>query len=180
MNPSEKARQALRVALAQTGDRDALDGLLSDIQRPLYAHVASILGDRELAFDVLQSSLLLVARRLGSLRDPRWFRAWAYRIATREAVRTPKRRARYKEHFTDDSLMVADAPVEEPAYDPALVRACLDRIELLPAGARTVIRMHYLDELTLIEVAEALEIPLGTVKSRLSYGLAHLRAGLAE
>ena len=78
MSPSEKARLALRVALAQSGDRDALDQLLSDIQRPLYAHVASILGDRELAFDVLQSSLLLVARRLRSLRDPRWFRAWAY------------------------------------------------------------------------------------------------------
>jgi RNA polymerase sigma factor (sigma-70 family) len=179
VSPSEKARLALRVALAQSGDRDALDGLLIDIQRPLYAHVASILGDRELAFDVLQSSLLLVARRLRSLRDPRWFRAWAYRIATREAVRSAQRRARYKEHFTDDSLPLAEVPVEEPAYDPALVRACLDQIELLPAGARTVIRLHYLDELTLIEVAEALEIPLGTVKSRLAYGLAHLRGGLA-
>lgn len=179
MSPNDQARLALRVALAQSGDRDALDQLLSGIQRPLYAHIAAILGDREQAYDVLQSSLLLVARRLGSLRDPRWFRAWAYRIATREAVRTAKRRTRDKGLFADEPVEVAEVPAEEPAYDPALVRACLDRIDLLPAGARTVIRMHYLDELTLVEVAEALELPLGTVKSRLAYGLAQLRAGLA-
>jgi len=178
VSPNEQARLALQVALAQSGDRDALDQLLSGIQRPLYAHVAAILGDREQAFDVLQSSLLLVARRLGSLRDPRWFRAWAYRIATREAVRASRRRTRHRDLFADESVPIADVPVEEPAYDPAVVRACLDRIELLPAGARAVIRMHYLDELTLVEVAEALELPLGTVKSRLAYGLARLRTNL--
>lgn len=176
MSPEDRARLTLRVALAQSGDRRALDSLLRDHQQPLYRHVRAILGDGERAFDVLQSTLLLIARRLATLRDPRWFRAWAFRIATREAVRAARRlaldRALFDEGETDEAERV---PAEEPAYDPALIRACADRVDALPPAARLVLRLHYLDELTLPEVAEALELPLGTVKSRLSYGLARLR-----
>ena len=174
-----EARLALRVALAQSGDRKALDALLRDHQRPLYGHVRAIVGDSDLAFDVLQASLFLVARRLGGLRDPRWFRAWAFRIATREAVRAVRRRSRDRARFEDvDEL--ADVPAEAPVYDPALVRACADRLDGLPPAAQVVLRLHYLEELTLPEVAEVLELPLGTVKSRLAYGLARLRAAIGR
>ena len=175
MSPEERTRLALRVALAQSGDRGALDRLLRDHQQPLYRHVRAILGDGELAYDVLQASLLLVARRLTSLRDPRWFRAWAFRIATREAVRAARRQARDRALF-DDAEAIDQVAAAEPAYDPALVRACAGRLDALPPAARIVLRLHYLEELTLLETAEALELPLGTVKSRLAYGLARLRA----
>jgi RNA polymerase sigma-70 factor, ECF subfamily len=176
VSPEKSGRLALRVALAQSGDRRALDHLLRDHQQPLYHHVRAILGDGELAYDVLQAVLLLVARRLTGLRDPRWFRAWAFRIATREAVRAARRRSRDRALFDDAAEAEAEAaPADESVYDPALVRACVDRIEALSPAARLVLRLHYLEELTLPEVAEALELPLGTVKSRLAYGLARLR-----
>ena len=72
-----QAASILRVARAQSGDRAALEALLRDHQQPLYRHVRTITGDSDLAFDVLQSVLWVIARRLGTLRDPRWFRAWA-------------------------------------------------------------------------------------------------------
>lgn len=178
MSPEQRARLALQVALAQSGDRGALDRLLRDHQQALYGHVRSILGDGELAYDVLQASLLLVACRLTSLKDPRWFRAWAYRIATREAVRAAKRQSRDRALF-DDAEGIEDVRAEEPVYDPALVRACADQIDTLPPAGRVVLRLHYLEELTLFEVAEALELPLGTVKSRLAYGLARLREAVS-
>ena len=174
--PPERAALVLRVARAQSGDRQALDRLLRDHQRPLYRHVRAIVRDAELAYDVLQASLLIVARRLGGLRDPRWFRAWAFRIATREAVRAVRRRTRDRAFFDDDAVLEhIQAPAAAPACDPAWVRACGEALAALPPGAQLALRLHYLEDMTLVEVAEALEIPLGTVKSRLAYGLARLR-----
>jgi RNA polymerase sigma factor (sigma-70 family) len=171
------AALVLCVARAQSGDRPALEMLLRDHQRPLYRHVRTITGDGDLAYDVLQSVLWIVARRLGSLRDPRWFRAWAYRIATREAVRAARRRKRDLDLF-DEAATIDAAEAEAPLVDPLLVRACADRLAALPPAAELTLRLHYLEEMTLVEIAEALEVPVGTVKSRLAYGLARLRAQL--
>ena len=163
------------MALAQSGDRRALDRLLRDFQAPLYRHACTIVGDPDLALDALQASLLLVARRLGALRDPRWFRAWAYRITTRESLRVARRRGRDRQLF-DDGIEVEtlgrSAPEADAAAPPPL---WTERLSDLPPGAQVVLRLHFLEEMRLAEIAEALEVPLGTVKSRLAYGLARLR-----
>ena len=139
----------------------------------MFRHARTILGDEEEALDVAQTSLLLIARKLGTLHDPRWFRAWAYRIVTREAVRAAKRRRRYRLAF-DDRVGVETMDVPVPA-EAELAALCGEAIDHLPPGAQAVARLHYRDGLTLIEIAEALELPLGTVKSRLAYALVRLR-----
>lgn len=147
---------------------------MRDHQQALYRHACTILGDADLALDALQASLLLIARRLGTVRDPRWFRAWAYRITTRESLRLA-RRGRDRQIFSDEvpieTLGVA-VPEEEPDDLPLLVA---ERLSDLPPAAQIVLRLHYVEEMRLAEIAEALEAPLGTVKSRLAYGLARLR-----
>lgn len=171
-----RAELVLRVARAQAGDRHALDQLLRDHQEPLYRHLLSITGNRDLAFDALQNSLLLVARRLGGLRDPRWFKAWAYRIATREAVRTLKRESRFDDRRADAELADhVETTLPDEHFDAREIRACIDHLVGLPPACQIVVRLHYLEEMTFVEIAEALEIPVGTVKSRLAYGLARLR-----
>ena len=176
---------ALAVARAAGGDRAALDRLLRALQAPLFAHVRGITGDDALAADVLQRALLQLCRRLGTLRDPRWARAWAYRIATREAVRATRRERAWRDALADDDALALHAatPAEpwaddERPFDDALVARVLALLDALPPGARVVVRLHYLDGLTLPEVAEALEIPVGTAKSRLAYGLGVLRERL--
>jgi len=113
---------ALRVALAQSGDRRALDLLLRDHQAPLYRHACTIVSDPDLALDALQASLLLIARRLGTVRDPRWFRAWAYRITTRESLRVARRLGRDRRMFNDeipvDTLAIAVPPRRRPTWWP--------------------------------------------------------------
>ena len=177
--PAPDAALALRVALAQSGDRAALDRLLRDHQHALYRHARTIVRDEDLALDVLQASLLLIARRLATLREPRWFRAWAYRITTREAVRAARRRGRETLLF-DDAIPVEglDTPMPDDAAE--LAELCTSAIDRLPTGSRIVVRLHYQDGLTLAEIAEALELPLGTVKSRLAYGLARVRDYVAH
>lgn len=170
------------VARAQTGDRAALDAVLRELQAPLWAHVRGIVRDDETAADVLQDVLLTVCRKLSTLRDPRWLRAWAYRIATRAAVRRAHAERSWREALRgEDATAAVDASaaldtVEETAFDASLVAAVPTLVETLSPAARAVVRMHYLDGLSLVEIAEALEVPLGTVKSRLAYGLTAMRA----
>ena len=116
-----------------------------------------------------------MARRLKSLRDPRWFRAWAYRITTRESLRAARRRGRDRQLF-DDGTDVETLDHAAPEDAGGLPPLWTERLAELPAGAQIVLRLHFVEEMRLAEIGEALEVPLGTVKSRLAYGLARLRA----
>jgi len=71
--------------------------------------------------------------------------------------------------------LVQDAAPEAPP-DPELIRQSTEAIDRVPAAAQIVVRLHYLEGLTLAEIAEALQLPIGTVKSRLAYGLQCLRS----
>ena len=172
---ASRSADVVLIGRAQLGDLSALDQLLASIQQPLFRHIAIVLRDDDAAADVLQHVLLAISRKLTSLRDPRWFRPWAYRIATREAVRHARRSRREPQPVEPNDL--ANVPIDEPAtpFGPEEIRQLSEAVTALPPASQIVIRMHYLDGLTQLEVAEALEISLGTVKSRISYGLATLR-----
>lgn len=167
---------ATLAARAQLGDRGALEELLRGLQPQLGDHIRGIVRDDDRTADVLQDVLLIICRRLGTVREARWIRAWAYRIATREAYRSVRRSRRRPEEFLDDLSDFPDSPGGEPEIDHAELLAELPaKLAAVPAGAQVVLRMHYLLSLTQVEIAEALEIPIGTVKSRLAYGLMCLR-----
>jgi RNA polymerase sigma-70 factor (ECF subfamily) len=160
------------VARAQQGDREALDDLLRLAQRPLHQYVTGLLADSAAADDVLQETLFRIARKLRWLSRPAAFRAWAFRIASREAHRHLARRGVAWALDEVDGIAVTD-PDPLPVADPEELRAA---VESLSPSSRAVVALHYWNELPLQEIAEALEIPLGTVKSRLAYGLTQLRA----
>ena len=90
-------RSPVLIGRAQHGDLHALDQLLRALQEPLFRHVNAIVADPHTAEDVLQETLLTVCRKLRTVREPRWFRAWAYRIATRLAVRRARREHRWSD-----------------------------------------------------------------------------------
>jgi RNA polymerase sigma-70 factor (ECF subfamily) len=168
------------IARAQSGDRAALDTVLRALQEPLYRHVLAIVRDPDDARDALQDTLMIIARKLPSLRETVWLRAWAYRIATREAVRHARAAQRWRDALRGDEALATLAAPE--AADPAAATFIADAPQLiaaLPPASEVVIRMHYIDGLTHVEIAEALEIPVGTVKSRLAYGLAALRLSIS-
>lgn len=135
--------------------------------------------DDDAAADVLQDALIIICRRLGSVRDVAWVRAWAYRVATREAVRAARKFHRHAGDLLGDAEGVPAPGAEPPAVDEELLAALPDKLAGVPAGSQIVLRLHYLQSLSQQEVAEALEIPLGTVKSRLAYGLQCLRKAWA-
>ena len=162
-------------ARAQLGDRSALEQLLRALEHPLLDHVRAIVSDQDVADDVLQETLLLVSRKLGSLREPEWVRAWAYRIATREAVRAARAERDPRRETVDDWRDFPVPDVETAVISQELLDEMPARLDEVPRQAQLVLRMRYLEELSQQEIAEALEIPIGTVKSRINYGLGILR-----
>jgi RNA polymerase sigma-70 factor (ECF subfamily) len=176
MRVMPSSHEVLRLLQAQSGDRESLDRLLQAVQGRLHGYLVSLVHDEHLALDLLQDVFVIVIQKLRWLHEPDAFRAWLYRIASRCAFRALKTSRRLASAHDPDTLLetvAADAPEEPP--DPELV----DRIPALLAqvspASRAVLSLHYLQEMTLQEVADVLEIPLGTAKARLSYGLRALR-----
>ena len=172
--PRQEALWALR---AQCGDREALELLLASVQVPLRSYLRRLVGPAE-ADDVAQEVLILVHRKLRWLEEPDAFRPWVFRIASRAAFRHLKRTRRWREHVDEDDVL-KEIPAHATPPAPELLQSLGSADGLSPAS-RAVLVLHFQEELSLPEVAAVLAIPLGTVKSRLAYGLAALRKQLGE
>ena len=165
------------VLQAQSGSREALDALFKSVQEPLFRYIVTVVNDRHLAEDVLQEVFIRIYRKLRWLREPQAFRAWSYQIATREAFRYLKRERLWTDQVRDEDVLNA-MPVADPVYSPELVRQLPELVGDLSPASRAVIVLYYLHELSLVETAAVLDVPVGTVKSRLAYGLEKLRRRL--
>ena len=163
--------QTLLVLLAQAGDRASLEQLLRDIHAPLRRYISGLVGP-DCADDTLQETALQIFRKLPFLREPAVFRPWAYRIASRIAFSQLKRARRWEP--------LDAAPPEELAalnsnLDQLPDEAFLTLLDLVSPSSRAVLLLRYQHDLSLEETAAVLEIPIGTAKSRLHYGVSTLR-----
>lgn len=165
------------VLRAQSGEREALEGLLRQLQAPLARHLRALAGP-ELADDLLQETLWTVCRKLGGLRDPRLVLAWACRIASRHAGRAMRRvRLEIPVEGRDPAVPSGQESHLEGEVWAARVPGLLASV---PPASRVVLVLHYLQDLSLREVAVALALRPGTVRSRLAYGLRHLARSLGR
>lgn len=173
----EDSSEPILVTLAQNGDREALESLLRRVYRPLRSYIASMASSADVD-DLLQETALLIVQHLDHLQHPTAFRAWVFRIATRHVFRHLKRRARWELRRADASLAL-DLPAREPVPE-TLEPALLSAIERVSPASRAVLLLHYQHHLSLAETAGVLDIPVGTVKSRLAYGISVLRQLIQE
>ena len=174
-HPEEPAPsdQTLLVLLAQAGDRAALEQLLRNSHAPLRRYITRLAG-ADLADDILQETSIQIFRKLRFLREPAVFHAWTLRIASRIAVTHLKRAHRWQP--LEDSALGTVTPDPDLGGPPdAGFLSLLDRVS--PAS-RAVLLLHYQHDLSLEETATILDIPVGTAKSRLHYGVATLRKHL--
>lgn len=172
----ERTQESLWVLRAQSGDRVALNRLLEAAQQRLYRYIVSLVRDASVAEDVLQEVFLRIYRKLRWLKDPALFRSWAYQIATRESFRRLARERVWKDQVRDEELLERVAAPEPDETLRAQLRESLPAVlSRISPASRAVLLLYYVHELSLGETAAVLGIPLGTVKSRLSYGLSKLR-----
>jgi len=165
------------VVRAQAGDAHAFAVLASSAIDRLYAVAYRILRETELARDATQDALLDAWRDIPSLRDPRRWEAWTYRLVVHACYN--QRRSERRLSATIQFLSVNRSSVPDTALSVA------DRDELergfrrLPAEQRAVVVLHHYLGLPLTEVADVLGIPAGTARSRLHHATRRLRAALS-
>ena len=169
--PRQESQWVLR---AQCDDREALELLLRSVQPSLQRYLRGLVGTFH-ADDVLQDVLIVVARKLGWLEDPELFRPWAFRIASRAGFKHLKRERRW---LGDDAELEDVAAPDPPPPDELLQE--LPTMDGISPASRAVLVLHFQEELSLAAVAAILEVPLGTVKSRLAYGLTAIRKQLGH
>ena len=169
-------RETWWVLQAQSGSHEALNELFRSVQEPLFRYIVSLVRDQHLAEDILQEVFIRIYRKLRWLREPEAFRAWSYQIASREAFRHLKRERRWSDQVRDEATLTALPSDGNGGEFPREMMATLPQlVEGLSPASRAVVVLFYLHEMSLVETAAVLDIPVGTVKSRLAYGLQTLR-----
>ncbi|MEX2136304.1 MAG: RNA polymerase sigma factor [Chloroflexota bacterium] len=164
------------VERAQQGDESAYAALAVRIGDRMYATAHHILRDTGRAEDAAQQAMIDIWRMLPQLKDPDRFQAWAYRIVVRAAYAEAGRQRLW------GLRAAAVTPDRTFAPDHATLVADRDQLERgfqrLPIDHRAVVVLKHYAGLSNQEIAEALDIPVGTVRSRLHYSLKTLRAAL--
>jgi len=164
------------VALARNGDREAFSALAASVFDRLYATAVLILRDHSMADDATEETIVRAWRDLPSLRDPDRFDAWLRRLLV-NACRDEGRRQRRRS--PEMTLLPSHEPTIGDSSSALADRDALERgFRRLTPEHRTVIVLHYYQELSLSEVASATSAPLGTVKSRIHHATHALRAAL--
>jgi RNA polymerase sigma-70 factor, ECF subfamily len=164
------------LAAAQTGDRDATDALLRRHVDMIYAVCVRITGNPADAADATQEALIAIVRGLPRFDGRASVRTWMYRIATNACLDELRRRGRRPRPGLDDTV------VEQPSDHPALDETVVDRITIdealtrLPEDFRAAVVLRDVQGMDYAQIAEVLQVPLGTVRSRIARG----RQGLTE
>ncbi len=180
-------RSLVRRCLA--GDERAYRELIERYQRAVYSVALRMLGRVEDAEDVTQETFVRMFRALDRYDPARPLRAWLLTIASRLAIDQLRRRAARHVPLVQQEPGGEEYPLEVPDTGPLPERVAIEReeerqadrlIQSLPPHYRIVVIMRHLQELSYEEIAEALQLPLGTVKARIHRAREILKRRLGE
>jgi RNA polymerase sigma-70 factor (ECF subfamily) len=159
---------------ARAGDSEAFGVLIDRYMRRAYVHALSIVGSREDALDLSQEAFVRAYRARHTLDPDRAFYAWLYQILRRlcfNFLRDTKTRARLRDaHAADWVVAAAPRPDCDPAREAERAeerRQVSTALQRLRRREREVLVLKEFQELTYREIADLLQIPIGTVMSRL-------------
>jgi RNA polymerase sigma-70 factor (ECF subfamily) len=171
---------AVLVAEARRGDRGALDALLRRHHDRVYALCRRMTGNDTDALDATQEALLAVCRGLDRFDGRSAFTTWMYRVATNACLDELRRKSRRPTPVDDPAVF------DRPSVSPALGDGVADRHAIdsalagLPPEFRAAVVLRDLCDLDYAEIASVLDIPAGTVRSRIARGRAALAAALGN
>lgn len=160
-------------------DKEALGLLWKRWQPRVLKWAFNFLQDKNQAYEVAQESWISIFKSIDKLKDPTFFRFWAYKIVQRRSADfiriQQKERNVFKESVRDKSNVVEPESLEEDKTEQML-----KAIKQLPALHQEILRLFYLEKYSVKLIAKFLELPDGTVKSRLFYARKELKNKLKE
>jgi RNA polymerase sigma-70 factor (ECF subfamily) len=166
------------VVRAGQGDRGAFTAIADMVLDRFLAIAHRILQDGGLAEDATQAALLSIWRDLPSLRDPSRFEAWSYRLLVHACYSEARRAHHWLPNLTLDAI---PEPYARDDYDSVIARDLLERaFRALSVEQRSVVVLHHYVGLPLDRVARILDVPEGTVRSRLHRAMTALRSAIVR
>ena len=170
MTISTETNEKELVYKAQNGDRNAFSELVRTHSQGVLNVVYRMCGNGDLAEDAAQEAFIQAWLRLSSYKEKASFQSWLYRIAINTAIDMLRKEKYILPNSIEDMNLRASAPSPEIAASKSeraeLIR---DAVLTLPNASRAVLILREYEGLSYQEIAESLEIPMGTVMSRLSY-----------
>jgi RNA polymerase sigma-70 factor, ECF subfamily len=169
--------QWLAVRLQQ-GDTTAAEKLVEAFQQPLLFYLRRMLQSEDDAWDCAQETWISALRGLRRLRKPEAIAAYIYRIGRNHAWAKLRRR-KITVSLENGAAIAADCS-EEIAFSSTDAAAIRDALDRLSPAHRDILTLFFIDDLSVQEIADVLEIPRGTVKSRLFHSKRALRGILIK
>lgn len=157
------------------GNTAAYELLILKYQKQLYATVLNIVKDDDFAQDIVQEAFLKAYESLPNLRNKEQFYPWLKRIAINESLMKLERNKRYVDMYDEEqeeddyffNTITDENNPEKELLDEELRKYVRRYVDSLPSKLRTVIILREVEDMSYEEIAEMLNIPIGTVRSRL-------------
>jgi RNA polymerase sigma-70 factor (ECF subfamily) len=178
----ERALDGYLAASARTGDRRALGALASRWTPRLSAFAWRLMGDADGVEEAVQDAWVEILKDLPRLRDVDAFPAFAFRIVQRRCARLIRRRQSGRKLKAG---VEAESPPEPPDMDRSVdAKRIRTAMRALPPEQHAALWLYHIQGLTVAEIAAALDVPTGTIKTRLMHArrkiAAHLQGGSDE
>lgn len=139
----------------------------------LFRFAMSLVNNSAVAADLTQQTFFIYANKRGQIRDAGRTKAWLFTTLHREFIALKRKEARHPEY--EITMLEAELPSVSPeALRDLDVKLVLHALELLDERFRVPLALYHLDDLSYREIAELLDVPIGTVMSRLARGRDHL------
>jgi RNA polymerase sigma-70 factor (ECF subfamily) len=163
------------------GDRDAFAELYNRLQRPLFGYLMKLVRDREMVEDVLNETLMEVWRQAARFEGRSSVNTWVFSIAHHRAVSKLRKK---RETSLDEEQAAAiedEAPTPDMKAESSDMSRLLARLmEQLSFEHREILHLAYYQEFSVQEIADALDLPANTVKTRMFYARQRLKVLLEE
>ncbi len=148
--------------------------IVSAFYQPLYRFGYSLAKNEHEAGDLAQQTFFIYAEKGGSLRDKSKVKSWLFTTLYREFLRRRKKDSRM-DHYEPEMLEVAGGTVEPQVQRSLDSNLAVEALEEVDEVYRQPLALFYMKDLSYKEIAEVLDVPIGTIMSRLSRGKAQLR-----
>jgi RNA polymerase sigma factor (sigma-70 family) len=162
MTNTSRIQEELLIIRCMEGDRPAFEAVVGLWQERLYRHAIHLTGDEDAAWDAVQETWIAFAKNIRTLREPAAFGGWIYRILGAKCIDWIRKRQRQR---AAENVSIADGKAGEGSCEDRIVFQ--QALKKLPVMYREILSLRYGMEHDTAEIAQILDIPEGTAKSRL-------------
>ncbi len=175
MKPSDQIIEEWLVINCQAGDRKSLELLVKRWNSKMIGRVYNTTRDASATKDIVQEAWIVIIKKLKTLRDPSAFQGWSLRIATTMSIDWIRSNQVDRKRETIREQAQAEFDDNTSRAPEKTLKALKVAIDQMPKEQRSVIQLFYQENLSIITIAGILELPVGTIKSRLFRGREYLK-----